>query len=171
MPRCLAGSLAGQRNVWRPRVVAIPAFSHGPFAQRAIRVGSAVIGPTVANPQLSLSAKAGDPVRRGLSAPSPRPRSIGAPGHVFAFDAAAMSPRGAPKLERRLQPGPRQRVAGLVSPYHVHRWQNHPAMVTLARRGCDARPEPTYPRGLIDPLGNCPWPGPWTWTYGAHLLS
>ena len=28
-----------------------------------------------------------------------------------------------------------------------------------------------YPRGLIDPLGNCPWPGPWTRTYGAHLLS
>ena len=28
-----------------------------------------------------------------------------------------------------------------------------------------------YPRGLIDPSGNCPWPGPWTWAYGAHLLS
>src|SRR5438876_7827272 len=28
-----------------------------------------------------------------------------------------------------------------------------------------------YPRGLIDPLGNCPWPGPWIRTYGAHLLS
>jgi hypothetical protein len=28
-----------------------------------------------------------------------------------------------------------------------------------------------YPRGLIDPLGNCPWPGPWIRPYGAHLLS
>jgi hypothetical protein len=28
-----------------------------------------------------------------------------------------------------------------------------------------------YPRGLIDPLGNCPWPGPWIRAYGAHLLS
>src|SRR4051794_7209455 len=28
-----------------------------------------------------------------------------------------------------------------------------------------------YPRGLIDPSGNCPWPGPWTWLHGAHLLS
>ena len=28
-----------------------------------------------------------------------------------------------------------------------------------------------YPRGLIDPLGNCPWPGPWIRSYGAHLLS
>src|SRR4051812_46755666 len=28
-----------------------------------------------------------------------------------------------------------------------------------------------YPRGLIDPSGNCPWPGPWIRSYGAHLLS
>src|ERR1700679_1037085 len=28
-----------------------------------------------------------------------------------------------------------------------------------------------YPRGLMDPSGNCPWPGPWTWSHGAHLLS
>src|ERR1700733_10744849 len=28
-----------------------------------------------------------------------------------------------------------------------------------------------YPRGLIDPSGNCPWPGSWTWLHGAHLLS
>src|SRR6185437_11450418 len=28
-----------------------------------------------------------------------------------------------------------------------------------------------YPRGLIDPSGNCPWPGPWIRSHGAHLLS
>ncbi len=81
-------------------------------------------------------------------------------------------------------PSPSRRTARPVGPgddadcwqpcrasIRFHRWQNHPVMVTLQLRGCDARPEPTYPRGLIDPLGNCPWPGLWTWTYGAHLLS
>ena len=29
----------------------------------------------------------------------------------------------------------------------------------------------TNSRGLIDLSGSCPWPGPWAWSHGAHLLS
>ncbi len=51
------------------------------------------------------------------------------------------------------------------------RWRSERFVVTLdvarLRRASGA----IYPRGLIDPLGNCPWPGPWIRTYGAHLLS
>jgi len=28
----------------------------------------------------------------------------------------------------------------------------------------------TFPRGLIDLEGSCPWPDPWVRTHGAHLL-
>ncbi|MGY4305905.1 hypothetical protein ACVIJ6_003148 [Bradyrhizobium sp. USDA 4369] len=81
--------------------------------------GSGVIGPTVADPQSSSAAKLGDPVRRGHSAPLQPSRRTGSPGHVFAFgfDAAAMSPPCAPKLQRRRQAGRRQRVGRRVLPY------------------------------------------------------
>ena len=38
----------------------------------------------------------------------------------------------------------------------------------LLSRGCAVRQEHN-PRGLIDLKGSCHWPGPWAWTYGAHL--
>ena len=52
-----------------------------------------------------------------------------------------------------------------------YRWRNCPVVATLSLAKLRCASGAIYPRGLIDPLGNCPWPGPWTRTYGAHLLS
>jgi hypothetical protein len=65
-------------------------------------------------------------------------------GHGHAGRAGA----SAKAASRATTPG----LSNSVPPQSTRRrWQNHRAMVTLSSRGCDARPEPTYPRGLIDP--------------------
>jgi hypothetical protein len=51
------------------------------------------------------------------------------------------------------------------------RWRSGRIVVTLIPARLRRASGAIYPRGLIDPLGNCPWPGPWIRTYGAHLLS
>jgi hypothetical protein len=61
-------------------------------------------------------ALAGDPVRRGLSAPPLLPRNTGSPGPGFAFGfAAAPITRGAPELQRRRRAGRRHRVLARLS--------------------------------------------------------
>ena len=42
-------------------------------------------------------------------------------------------------------------------------WRRRHRAATLRERGCRVRQE-HYPRGLIDSLGSCPWPRPWTWS-------
>ena len=37
-------------------------------------------------------------------------------------------------------------------------------------RSCGARQD-TFPRGRTIPTGSCPWPCPWAWPHGAHLLT
>jgi len=56
-------------------------------------------------------------------------------------------------------------------PASSRRWRRRPFVATLALARLLRASGAIYPRGLIDPLGNCPWPGPWIRTYGAHLLS
>jgi len=58
-----------------------------------------------------------------------------------------------------------------LSPQLPPRWRSGRIVATLTPAKLRRASGAIYPRGLIDPLGNCPWPGPWTRTYGAHLLS
>jgi hypothetical protein len=53
----------------------------------------------------------------------------------------------------------------------IGRWRSGRIVATLGPARLRRASGAIYPRGLIDPLGNCPWPGPWIRTYGAHLLS
>jgi len=71
---------------------------------------------------------------------SSTPRPFGSPAAVSTYWVARSSRATTPGLGN-----------DVLSQSTCHRWQNHRTMVTLPRRGCDARPEPTYPRGLIDP--------------------
>jgi hypothetical protein len=99
--------------------------------------------------------------KRAPSERDPGPITIGVSVAIIADHSAS---RWIPRYGSWLSPGRRPH-------WSPRRWRNRHFVATLRLRGCVARQEPTYPRGLIDPLGNCPWPGPWIRTYGAHLLS
>ncbi|MGY3461940.1 cell division protein ZapA (FtsZ GTPase activity inhibitor) [Bradyrhizobium sp. LM3.4] len=76
------------------------------------------------------------------------------------------------RAHREIDPGPepdrRQRDRDRLTP---HRAGDSSASLLHCPSEAATRVRSHNPRGLIDPLGNCPWPGPWARTYGAHLLS
>ena len=122
----------------------------------------------------------------GPAWPGSRLHTVNAGGGIECIDGSGRAPRfalfGRPRMSRSepglacgasgsafrrppaSEPGAPCRARGReAATFSTARpWRERARTATCRWRGCRVRQE-HYPRGLIDSLGSCPWPRPWTW--------